>query len=105
MENKLCIIFCNSLLPEVSHLLHNGNYPDVTLKGFPLSCTSGFVSNEWILDMVSKDINDFSKIIVITSSCSGNTIKPAHLPKIEIIHLEQCFEILNNLPTIYHFIK
>jgi PAS domain S-box-containing protein len=106
MEPKLCIYFCSSLLPEVSHLLQDGNYPDVTLKGYPANCSSGYVSNEMVLEMVAKNLNSFSKIIVVTSACRGNkNIKQNIHSKIEIIQLEQCFEIFYNLPSIYHFIK
>jgi hypothetical protein len=59
-------------LPEVSHLLQDGNYPDVTLKGYPANCSSGYVSNEMVLEMVAKNLNSFSKIIVVTSACRGN---------------------------------
>jgi len=106
MESKLCIYFCSTLLPEVSHLIQKGNYPDVTLKGYPAHCTTGYVSNEMVLDMVSKNLNSFSKIIVVTSACRGNkNINQNIHSKIEIIQLEQCFEIFCSLPTIYHHIK
>ena len=68
MESKLCIYFCSSLIPEVSHLLRNGNYPDVTLKGYPANCSSGYASNEMILEMVGKRLNEFSKIMVFSNS-------------------------------------
>lgn len=106
MESKLCIYFCSTLLPEVSHLIQKGNYPDVTLKGYPAHCTTGYVSNEMVLDMVSKNLNSFSKMIVVTSACRGNkNINQNIHSKIEIIQLEQCFEIFCSLPTIYHHIK
>lgn len=106
MEPKLCIYFCSSLLPEVNHLLQNGNYPDVTLKGYSAHCTSGYISNEMVLEMVAMNLDSFSKIIVVTSACRGNkNIKQNIHSKIEIIQLEQCFEIFSSLPTIYHFIN
>jgi hypothetical protein len=106
METKLCIYICNSLVPEVNHLLHNGNYPDVSVKSFPAICAGGALTDELILDMVAHNIDQFSKIIVIVSACRGNkkTIQSNH-NKIEILHLEQCFELTFNLPTIYHFIQ
>jgi PAS domain S-box-containing protein len=106
MESKLCIYFCSTLLPEVSHLIQKGNYPDVTLKGYPAHCTTGYVSSEMVLDMVENNLNSFSKMIVVTSACRGNkNINQNIHSKIEIIQLEQCFEIFCSLPTIYHQIK
>jgi len=106
MEAKLCFYICNSLVPEVSHLLHSGKHPDVEVKSFPAICSGCTLTDERIMDMVSSEIDHFAKIIVIVSSCRGNT-KATHINhyKIEIIQLEQCFEILFSLPAIYHYIK
>jgi PAS domain S-box-containing protein len=106
MEAKLCIYTCNSLVPEISHLLLSENYPDVTIKSFPAICVGSWLSNEKITEMVANDIDQFSKIIIIVSACRGkrNTPPPDN-KKIEIIQLEQCFEILLNPPTIYHYFK
>jgi PAS domain S-box-containing protein len=106
MEAKLCFYICNSLVPEVSHLLQVGNHPDVEVKSFPAVCIGCTLTDERIMDMVSSEIDHFAKIIVIVSSCRGN-MNATHINhnKIEIIQLEQCFEILFNLPSIYHFIK
>lgn len=106
MEAKLCIYICNSLVPEVSHLLHSGNYTDVTLKSFPSVCIGSPMSNGHLMKMVDADIDQFSKIIFFLSACRGN--KKAEQPinkKIEIIQLEQCFELFFNNKTIYHFIQ
>ncbi|MFA9390395.1 MAG: ATP-binding protein [Prolixibacteraceae bacterium] len=106
MEAKLCIYICNSLVPEVSHLLRMGSYPDVTLKSFPAVCVGKALNNERIMAMVADQIEHFSKILVFVSACRGKAkdIQPIH-PKIEIVQLEQCFELLFNLPSIYHLIK
>ncbi len=106
MEAKLCIYICNSLVPEVSHLLQTGNYPDVVVKSFPAICMGVPLNKNGILEMVRDDLSRYSKIIVIVSSCyAKKKIDTTHLKNVEIVQLEQCFEILFSLPTIYHFIK
>jgi len=106
MEAKLCIYICNTLVPEVSQLLQSGNYPDVAVKSFPAACIGCSLNDQRITDMVADEINHFSKIIFIVSACKGNknVLRPIN-EKIEIIHLEQCFELYLSLPIIYHFIK
>ncbi len=106
MEQKLGIYFCNYLLPEAAYLLRNGHYPDVRLKGFPVNCSKGCIHFEKALNVVMKDVDTYSKVIIITSACSEkkhSTPAPHH--KIEIIRLAQCFEILTNLSTIHYLIQ
>lgn len=106
MESKLCIYFCSSLLPEVSHLLKELDYPDVSLKGYPANCTKGFLNADSILDMIGSNLDEFSKIIVFAGACrSSDDLRYEINSKIEVVWLEQCFEIFHNLPSIYHFIR
>jgi len=106
MKDKLCIYICNSLVPEVAHLLQTGDYPDVELKSFPSSCKSKPFDEKEILDLVGKNTHEFDKIIVIMCTCfQPGMVKLEKFQNIEIIQLEHCFEILFNLPSIYHFIK
>jgi len=103
---RLCIIICNSLAPEISHILQNGNYPDVTLKSFPAACAGCSITDERIVEIIGDNPDKYSKIVVIVSSCRGkNNISNMQLKNAEIIRLEQCLEILFPLPTIYHYIK
>lgn len=103
---RLCVIICNSLAPEVSHILKNGNYPDVTLKSFPAVCTGSTITDERIIEIIGDDLDQYSKIVIIVSSCRGKkNVSNIHLKNVEIIRLEQCFEILFPLPTIYHYIN
>ncbi|HNW50290.1 MAG TPA: ATP-binding protein [Prolixibacteraceae bacterium] len=106
MTPSLGIYICNSLVPEVSQLLHSGNYPDVKVKSFPAVCIGCSLTNKHIAEMIGNDLEEFSKIIVVVSSCRGqkNEAPPAS-KKVEIIQLEQCFEIFINRPTIYHFVQ
>lgn len=104
MERKLCIFFCSSLLPEVAQLIGNGDYPDVSLRGFPANC-SGPVSFKKVIDKALDEVDAWSKIIIISSACSGGHHDLLSHRKIEIIRLEHCFEVLTTLPTIYHLIS
>ena len=106
MEAKLCIYICNSLVPEVSHVIQSGGYTDVKVKSFPAVCIGCTLNDQRIEEMVAGDIEQFSKIVVIVSSCcvSRKVNQPIN-KKIEVIQLEQCFEIFFSLPTIYYFAK
>lgn len=93
-------------MPVISHILQNGNYPDVTLKSFPAVCTGCSITDERIVEIIGDNPDQYSKIVVIVSSCRGKKdINNIQLKKAEIIRLEQCLEILFTLPTIYHYIK
>lgn len=106
MEENLCIYICNSLVPELIQLLTSGNYPDVKVKSFPAVCVGCSLTDERLSEMVEADIDRFSKIIVIASSCRGKKCmeQPAN-KKVEVVQLEQCLEILFPIQTIYHFTK
>jgi len=105
MEQQLCIVTCNSLAPEISHILQTGDYHDVKLRSFPAVCSGCAINNQRITEIIGDDTDHYSKIVVIVSSCHANKERsgPTH-KKIEIVRMEQCFEILFSLPTIYHFI-
>ncbi|MDP2890022.1 MAG: PAS domain-containing sensor histidine kinase [Bacteroidota bacterium] len=103
---RLCIIICNSLAPEISHILQNGDYHDVTLKSFPAICVGCTITDQRITEIIGDNPDKYSKIVVIVSSCRGiKNLLNLHLKNVEIIHLEQCFEIIFPLPTIYHCIN
>ncbi len=38
MAKKLVLSVCNFMLPEISHVIKNGDYPDVELSGFVANC-------------------------------------------------------------------
>lgn len=106
MEKKLCIVTCNSLAPEISNLIQSGDYRDVKIKSFPAECMGCSLNNNRIREIIGDDIENYAKILFIVSNC--RSVEEDDLPvgrKIEFIRLEQCLEILFNLPSIYHFIK
>ncbi len=103
---RLCIIICNSLAPEISHILQNGDYPEVRFKSFPAVCVGCTMTDQRISKIIGDNPDQYSKIVVILSSCRGKkNFMNTHLKNLEIIHLEQCFEIIFPLPTIYHCIN
>ncbi|MCF8363962.1 MAG: DUF1638 domain-containing protein, partial [Prolixibacteraceae bacterium] len=105
-KNKLCIYICNSLVPEVNYLLKMGDYPDVELKSFAANCTTKFFNDDDVLKLIGDHVSDYDKVIVVVSSCfKKNTTELQHYKNLEIIQLEQCFELVFSLPSIYHFIK
>jgi len=103
---RLCIKVCNFLAPEISHILNEGDYHNVTLKSFPAVCVGCAITDQRINELIGDDPDQYSKIVVILSSCRGKkNISGIQNKKIEIIQLEQCFEIFFPLPTVYHYIN
>lgn len=102
---RLCILCCNSLAPEISHVLLEGSYPDVCLKSFPDVCLGCSINDQRILEIVGDDAEQYSRIVVIVSSCRGKKMAGSQLKNVEIIQLEQCLELLFPRPAIYHFVK
>lgn len=106
MEQNLCIYACNMLSPELSQQLREGDYPDVSLKGYVSNCSGKCILKDDLLDRMLKDADDFSKIIFIGGACLGSKNFRQELPRnIEVIRLEQCFEVYTNLQIIYHLIN
>jgi len=106
MDEKLYLFFCNNLVPEVAEVLKTGNYPDVKLMGFPGLCIGSPLDNDSIASMVNPLANKFSKILFFVSACrEGGKGNVFPVKNVEIIHLEQCFEIILNKEIIYHFIS
>jgi PAS domain S-box-containing protein len=105
MEKKLCFYFCNSLVPEVQHVIQSGDFSDVKVKSFQSTCVGCALNNHRIQEMVGADMEEFAQIVVVVSWCRAKSEDNSKLPnKIKIIQLEQCFEILFNLPTLYYCI-
>ena len=106
MNEKLGIYICNNLVPEVAEVLKTGNYPDVQLMSFPNSCIGSPLDNKLITNLISPSEDEFSKILFFISSCmKGGKSYIFPTKKVELIHLEQCFELILNKEIIYHFIR
>lgn len=106
MEHRLCLFFCNLLLPEANRILRDGSYTDITLRGFPANCATGCLDIEKAIAPLLPEIDNYSKVIFVAGACRGNLKKEKAIHhKIEVIRLEQCFEVIAGLPAIYHFIN
>ncbi len=106
MNNKLCIYFCDSLLPEVNQLLRSEAYPDVRVKGYAATCNSGNNHFFKTANTISKEVDTFSRIVILAGTCGGGKKMQQNLhPQVEIITYEPCFGILLNHATIYHYIQ
>jgi len=106
MEQNLCIYACNMLSPELSQQLREGDYPDVSLKGYFSNCSGKCILKDDLLERMLKDADDFSKITFIGGACLGSKNFRQELPRnIEVIRMEQCFQVFTNLQIIYHYIN
>jgi PAS domain S-box-containing protein len=104
MSEKLAIFVCNTLVPEIKHVIDSDFYPDVVLKSYPTHCMSSSMSLDKIGQMISECHETFDKVIFIASGCMANlnefTLKNSN---IKIVRLQQCFETVTGIETIYHF--
>jgi len=106
MINKLGIFVCSNLVAEVAEVLKSANYPDVKLMSYPGTCIGSPLTNERILSLTARHEEELTKILFFVSSCrSGGKQNTLANGKIELIHLEQCFELFLNKEIVYHFIK
>ncbi len=105
-EQKLCILVCDNFAPEINHIISSNEYPDVIVKSFYSYCNS----SNLILDKVKKIIiesdSNFSDIVFIGCPCYlSQKEKLAKYSNLQIINLEQSFELLLSKTMIEHFIS
>ncbi|MDO8951044.1 MAG: DUF1638 domain-containing protein, partial [Draconibacterium sp.] len=105
MNEKLVISACNFLIPEIAQVIKNGDYPEVQLISYPVNCTSNALNSAKVSEIASKSVSA-SDIIVIGSFChSPQNSKIQSNKDVKVIQLEQCFELVLNPETIYHFVQ
>lgn len=105
MEEKLVISACNFLIPEISQVIKNGDYPDVQLISYPANCSLSALSQKVVSGIVSNTVSD-SDVVIIGSLCippESGKLKSNN--NIDFFALEQCFELVLNSETITYFIK
>ena len=105
MNEKLVISACNFLIPEIAQVIKNGDYPDVQLISYPVNCSSNALNSAVVYEIASKSVSA-SDIIVIGSFCHSPQNSEIQSNKdVKVVQLEQCFELILNPETIYHFVK
>jgi len=94
------------MIPEVSHVIKNGDYPDVGLLSFPANClTNQNHCNDFsALEIKSHSAN--TDTIIIGSSCHSSAKVKSNLPeKVQAICLQQCFEMFLNRELVLYYIS
>ncbi|MBN2486534.1 MAG: DUF1638 domain-containing protein [Bacteroidales bacterium] len=105
MDEKLTLSACNFLIPEIAQVIKNGNYPEVQLISYPANCASNSLNLAVVNEISSKSVSG-SDIIVFGSFCHvPQKSEIAGLKNVQVVQLEQCFELIINPETIYHFVK
>ena len=105
MNKKLTLSACNFLMPEIAQVIKNGDYPEVQLISYPVNCSSNALNSAVVSEISSKSVPD-SDIIVIGSFChSPQNSEIKGNKNVRVVQLEQCFELILNPETIYHFVK
>jgi len=105
MDKKLVLSVCNFMVPEVSHVIKNGDYPDVELLSFPASCLTNQNHCNDFSALEIKPHSANSDTIIIGSNCHSSAKTKKTLPEnVEAICLQQCFEIFINRELVLHYI-
>lgn len=105
MNEKLVIAACNFLIPEIAQVIKNGDYPEVQLISYPVNCSSNALNSSVVSEIASKSVSA-SDIILIGSFCHSPQNSEIQSTKdVKVVQLEQCFELILNPETIYHFVK
>lgn len=103
--DKLTISACNFLIPEITYVIKSGFYPEVDLVSFPVNCSFNTLNSKVIAGISKKSDSD-SDVIVLGSFChSPEKSDIKNIKNLQVIQLEQCFELILNPETIYHYIK
>lgn len=101
---SLCILTCANFEPELSYLLRNGSYPDVTLITLPVNCTGPLIKPEICHELESCK-KKYQKVIALGSSCLYGVNQPAAgNGNIVPVKRTQCFELLLNPAIVSHLI-
>ncbi|MCF8346818.1 MAG: HAMP domain-containing histidine kinase [Bacteroidales bacterium] len=105
MSEKLTLSACNFLIPEIAEVIRQGDYPEVQLISYPVNCSSNALNMEVVSGILSKSVPE-SELIVIGSFChSPQKSELKGHKNVQVVQLEQCFELVLNPETIYHYIK
>jgi nitrogen-specific signal transduction histidine kinase len=106
MDKKLVFSVCHFMLPEISTVIKNGNYPDVELSGFMTNCLThkNRCSDLSSLNLKAHQVN--SDIIIIGGHCTSPAGEKNNFPEnIKTICLQQCAEMFLNRETVMHYIS
>ena len=105
MNPRLAIVVCNNLVAEVSHIIHTGEYPDVKVISYKALCLDGSHNCEKIAKQVESAGEKYAKVILFAGYCipksNEQNLKCRNL---QIIRMEQCFELFIPKETIYHYV-
>ncbi len=105
MKKKLLLSACTYLVPEISTVIKNGDYPDVQLVSYPANCSLKAL-NQIEIPKISSKSATYSDIVVVGSYCySKDKNEIFDSANLKVYQLQQCFDLIINLDTFYHFIN
>ena len=104
MQKTLTFAVCKFLVPELVQVIKQGDYPDVNLVSFPASCSAGAVNFTFFNKLIDEAKSKNSDLIILSSSCNPFPVSQKFDSNVKLIILKQCFEILLNSETVFHFI-
>ena len=105
MKKKLLLSACTYLVPEISTVIKNGDYPEVQLVSYPANCSLKAL-NQIAIPKIASKLATYSDIIVVGSYCySMDNSEMINIKNLKVFQLQQCFDLIINLDTFYHFIN
>ena len=105
MKKKLLLSACTYLVPEISTVIKNGDYPEVQLVSYPANCSLKAL-NQIAIPKIASKLATYSDIIVVGSYCySMDNSEMINIKNLKVFQLQQCFDLIINLDTFYHFVN
>ena len=105
MQDTLTLAVCNFLVPEISEIISNGDYPDVKLISYAATCSANSGARKSIENNIKRLELEQSDLIVIGSTCVDDVNEISVNYNYRFINLTQCFEPLVNNDIIFHYIS
>lgn len=105
MGDVLTLAVCNFLVPEISEIISNGDYPDVKLISYAASCSANSGARKSIENNIKRFELEQSDLIVIGSTCIDSVNEISVNYNYRFINLKQCFEPILNNETIFYYIS
>lgn len=105
MIKNLAILSCSFISSELSHVISNGDYPDVKLYTFPANCAQNGITQKSVFNIFKKLDPNKTDVVIIGNTCISDEVISNIGFNITYLPLEQCFEVFLNREMVLHYIS
>lgn len=106
MNRKLGLLVCNFLVPEIAHVIKNGDFPQIILKSYPARCIKDPFENQSILEnKFTNEGPDLSVMLLAGNCMNANKTITIDDKQVRTVYLKQYFEIFIDSFVIDQYTK